>query len=87
MRLVVRDINLAPGTYYAGFSIGHGGSDSPRYDLDIVIGAPWFEVVPGSKNGNTIANWHQSWGSIVISQARLEIEKYDCAQIKPVMGL
>jgi hypothetical protein len=72
LRLVVRDINLAPGTYYAGFSIGHGGSDSLRHDLEIVIGAPWFEVVPGSSK--RVANWHQNWGSIVISQASLDID-------------
>jgi lipopolysaccharide transport system ATP-binding protein len=73
LRLVVGDLNLAPGTYYAGFSIGYGGSDM-RHDLDIVIGAPWFEVVPGAKNGNMVANWHQKWGSIVMLQANLEIE-------------
>jgi hypothetical protein len=74
MRLVVPNIDLAPGTYYAGFSIGHGGSDGQRHDLDIVIGTPWFEVVAGSRNGNTIANWHQNWGNIVISQAKLHVE-------------
>ena len=74
LRLVVRDINLAPGTYYGGFSIGHGGSDRPRHDLDIVVGTPWFEVLPGSKNAHMIANWHPNWGRIVISKAKLEIE-------------
>src|SRR5262249_8260215 len=45
LRLVIRNLNLAPGTYHAGFSIGHGSfRDSVRHDLDIVIGVPFFQI-------------------------------------------
>jgi hypothetical protein len=76
LRLTIRNLNLAPGIYYAGFSIGHGNfRDSLRHDLDIVIGVPFFQIIPTAKGDNLVANWHPNWGSIVISQAELEIEK------------
>ena len=46
LTLVVSNLYLAPGRYYAGFSIGRGGKGSNRQDLDIVIGQPWFQVIP-----------------------------------------
>jgi lipopolysaccharide transport system ATP-binding protein len=76
LRLVIRNLNLAPGTYHAGFSIGHGSfRDSLRYDLDIVIGVPFFQIMPTAKEDNMVAYWQPSWGSIVISQAELEIDQ------------
>jgi lipopolysaccharide transport system ATP-binding protein len=78
LRLVIRNLNLAPGIYHAGFSIGHGSfRDSPRHDLDIVIGVPCFQIMPTAREDNMVANWHSSWGSIVISEAELEIEASD----------
>jgi lipopolysaccharide transport system ATP-binding protein len=75
-QLVIRNLNLAPGIYYAGFSIGHGSfRDSLRHDLDIVIGVPFFQIMPTAREDNMVANWHPNWGSIVISQAELEIEQ------------
>jgi lipopolysaccharide transport system ATP-binding protein len=72
-RIIIRNLNLAPGVYYAGFSIGHGNfRDSLRHDLDIVIGVPFFQIMP---TPNTVANWHPNWGSIVIFEAELEIEE------------
>ena len=76
MRLVVRNLNLAPGIYHAGFSIGHGSfRDSLRHDLDVVVGVPFFQIMPIAKEDNMVANWHPSLGSIVISQAELEIDQ------------
>jgi lipopolysaccharide transport system ATP-binding protein len=76
LRLVIRNLNLAPGMYYAGFSLGHGSfRDSLRHDLDIVIGVPSFQILPTAKEDNMVANWPRNWGSIVISQAKLEIEQ------------
>jgi lipopolysaccharide transport system ATP-binding protein len=76
LRLVIRNLNLAPGIYHAGFSIGHGSfRDSLRHDLDVVVGVPFFQIMPTAKEDNIVANWHPSWGSIVISQAELEIDR------------
>jgi lipopolysaccharide transport system ATP-binding protein len=76
LRLVIRNLNLAPGIYHAGFSIGHGSfRNSLRHDLDVVIGVPFFQIMPTAKDDNMVANWHPSWGSIVISQAELEIDQ------------
>jgi lipopolysaccharide transport system ATP-binding protein len=81
LRLVIRNLNLAPGRYHAGFSIGHGSfRDSLRHDLDIVVGVPFFQIMPTAKEDNMVANWHPNWGSIVISQAELEIDQTPCAK-------
>ena len=78
LRLVIRNLNLAPGTYQAGFSIGYGSfRDSPRHDLDIVLGVPSFQIMPTAREDNMVANWQPSWGSIVISEAELEIGAKD----------
>jgi len=68
--LTIKDLNLAPGPYYAGFSIGRGGGDSGRHDLDIVIGTPSFKILPISKNKN-IAQWEKAWGDIVFENSEL----------------
>ena len=75
LRLVIRNLNLAPGTYYAGFGIGHGGSQSARHDLDVVIGVPVFRILPIAGEKAEIMNWHPNWGSIVISDFELKIQE------------
>jgi lipopolysaccharide transport system ATP-binding protein len=68
LRLVIRNLNLVPGVYYAGVSVVQGGRI-----FDLVIGAPVFHVIP---NGNMIIeNWHSNWGSIAISECTLQVEK------------
>ena len=63
LRLTISQVNLAPGSYYAGFSIGTGGFSSERHDYDIVIGTPSFIVNQRSGLG-LLGSWHQGWGSI-----------------------
>lgn len=71
LRLTIAQFNLAPGNYYAGFSIGTGGFSSQRYDYDIVIGAPSFTINERSESG-LLGSWHPSWGSIHLANNRLE---------------
>ncbi len=72
LKLRLPNFNLAPGSYYAGLSIGQGGfQDTNRSDLDIVIGKPSFQVVPLSKGEDALASWHASWGNIVIKDSSL----------------
>jgi lipopolysaccharide transport system ATP-binding protein len=74
MELQIADTRLAPDTYYGGFSIGTGGIDGTRTDLDIIIGAPYFHIVPGADTPYIVANWHSNhWGHTVIGQPRLRI--------------
>jgi lipopolysaccharide transport system ATP-binding protein len=75
LRLVIANLCLAPGPYYAGFSIGRGGWKSRRHDFDIVRGAPTFQVLPISETGENVSHWHADWGNIVILNAQLKIEK------------
>jgi lipopolysaccharide transport system ATP-binding protein len=76
LRLELRIVNsrLAPGSYYAGFSLGTGGLDGPRTDQDIIIGTPYFNVIPGSTTRYAVANWHGShWGHVVLGETCLTI--------------
>ncbi len=73
LNLIVRDLKLAPGSYYAGFSIGRGNQNTNRSDLDIVIGKPAFQVLPMSSKGDSIATWHSGWGSVVLQDVQLTI--------------
>jgi hypothetical protein len=66
-------LNLAPSSYYAGFSIGSGGQDFARYDHDVVIGKPFFKILPISIDGDPAANWNPGWGNIVIKDVKLTV--------------
>jgi len=73
LRLSVKNHKLAPDRYHAGFSIGQGGFDNHRHDLDIVVGKPYFEILPHSEN-HTYITWHStSWGSIHFDENDVEI--------------
>lgn len=65
--LRVAGLNLAPGSYYAGFSIGRGGRHSARRDLDNIVGLPAFQVLPVPTEENWIAYWNPGWGNLVIN--------------------
>ena len=72
LELKLPNFNLAPGSYYAGLSIGQGGfQDTNRLDLDAVIGSPSFQIVSLSKGENSLSNWHPNWGNIAITNSRL----------------
>jgi lipopolysaccharide transport system ATP-binding protein len=74
LTLTFSSANLAPGSYYAGFSVGSGGYSSNRSDLEIVVGAPAFQILPLSSNADMIANWNPNWGNVVFSSTGLTIE-------------
>jgi lipopolysaccharide transport system ATP-binding protein len=74
LELKLPNFNLAPGSYYAGLSIGQGGfQDTNRFDLDAVIGRPSFQVVSLAKGTNIISNWHSRWGNIAITESSLVV--------------
>ncbi len=75
LRLTISNSNLAPGAYYAGFSVGYGGKGSARNDFDIVIGMPAFQVLPISRDGDAIAHWSSGWGDIVFNNIELAVDK------------
>lgn len=75
LRLRLGNSNLAPGSYYAGFSLGRGGRGAVRSDLDSLIGTPAFQVVPIANTDDPIANWHLNWGSVVFKDTILTFEE------------
>ncbi|GAK51705.1 ABC transporter, ATP-binding protein [Candidatus Moduliflexus flocculans] len=72
LELCIMNITLAPGTYYAGFSIGWGGADG-RHDLDMIIGTPLFQILSFSSKNMIVSRWQTNWGSIVFCHATLSI--------------
>lgn len=71
LHLRIPNTQLAPGSYYAGLSIGRGGYTSRREDFDIVIGRPTFQILPIGPLDTPVANWHPNWGHIVFTEAEL----------------
>lgn len=75
LRLSVSDLTLAPGSYYAGFSIGYGGAAWGRRDFDAIIGKPAFQVLPISDDeSDPVAHWSSSWGKVVFRATKLTCE-------------
>jgi lipopolysaccharide transport system ATP-binding protein len=72
--LRLANFNLAPGSYYASFSVGYGGfQDTNRFDLELLIGKPSFQVVSLANGKNAMLNWHSSWGNIAIIESKLVV--------------
>ncbi|HEX7177439.1 MAG TPA: polysaccharide ABC transporter ATP-binding protein [Pyrinomonadaceae bacterium] len=72
LRLKVSALSLAPGSYYSGFSIGRGGHEVRRADLDAVLGVPSFQVLPISDN-YLFTNWQLGWGSVIFKDTLLTV--------------
>jgi lipopolysaccharide transport system ATP-binding protein len=64
---------LAPGSYYMGFSLGQGGFRRERHDFDVVIGIPSFRVLPRTGEAEMLASWHHGWGAVVLESKLLEV--------------
>lgn len=73
LELVMNHLNLAPGLYYTGLSIGRGFDPANRQDLDSIVGQPSFQILPNPEQYETITNWHHSWGNIVFRDVKLEV--------------
>lgn len=74
MKLTVKSPNLAPGSYHAGFSVGHGGFTADRWDYDAIVGAPSFRVNPVIDQNKTLVSWNRNWGGIVFVDHHLSVE-------------
>ncbi len=74
VRLKMENLNLAPGNYYMAFSLGQGGSIGKRRDVDVISGAPVFQVAQIGVDGRDIPHWHPNWGNIVITDVKLTLE-------------
>jgi lipopolysaccharide transport system ATP-binding protein len=74
LHLTVSDSHLAPGSYYSGFSLGHGGRSGQRCDFDQVIGKPAFHVLPVSETQGEMQTWNLTWGNIVFDDIELTVE-------------
>jgi lipopolysaccharide transport system ATP-binding protein len=78
LHLTVPNFNLAPGSYYAGFSVGQGKlGELNRFNFDIVVGQPAFQVISLLNNNDRIAQWPSDWGNIVIKDSCLVVAKQD----------
>ncbi len=76
VRLRISNLKLAPGRYYTHLSLGYGDYTSRRQDLDIIDGAPTFQVLPlaGKNGGENIVRWLPVWGNLVLADTELITE-------------
>lgn len=67
IKLKIGNFNLAPGFYHTGFSLGKGRlSNTNRFDCDVVVGYPRFEILPFN-NREKISAWSSDWGNIILN--------------------
>ncbi|MEI8294335.1 MAG: polysaccharide ABC transporter ATP-binding protein [bacterium] len=72
IRLSIKNHKLAPDHYHSGFSVGQGGFDKQRNDLDIILGRPHFEILPHSEK-HTYITWQSThWGQIHFEDNEVE---------------
>jgi lipopolysaccharide transport system ATP-binding protein len=60
----LNNINLSPGTYSFGLSVGTGNETSGHRDFDIILEVLPFEVSALEGADGTIAAWSPNWGAI-----------------------
>lgn len=84
LQLTLSNCNLAPGFYYAGFSVGHGGWNGYRTDFDVVIGKPSFQILAGE---GTIQDWNPQWGNIVFQNVELNVQPGESEVAKAAMAV
>jgi len=77
LSLSIESPNLAPGSYYSAFSIGQGDYSNTRYDFDIVVGYPSFQILSISSQNSQISNWHANWGNIVFQNTTLTLDRHN----------
>jgi len=73
INLTIRRSGLAPGSYFAGFSLGHGGFSADRRDYDIVLGAPRFQITALTGNNKILFTWPRGWGGIIFTDHELTV--------------
>ncbi len=72
IRVVLQDTRLAPGSYHLAVSVGDGGVDEGRRQLDIVEG-PAFSIAPIGAAGQTVFNWSRYYGPIVHPASQVSV--------------
>lgn len=72
--LKMSNLRLVPGQYYVQCSLGRGGYDSPRIDLDLIDGRPTFQILPVSNDGQKLFNWQDRWGHVAHDHVSTTIE-------------
>ena len=72
LALTLASIGLAPGSYFCGVSVGAGSHRTSNVDYDVVLNTLFFEVLPEMTTSGTMAEWHQTWGSISFPELAIE---------------
>lgn len=78
VQLTLPNTRLVPGQYYATCSLGRGGYDEPRYNIDIIEGRPIFQILPISADNDLLFNWQtQYWGSVAQMEVVSTVSKIE----------
>lgn len=72
IRISFSELNLVPGRYYIGTSVGQGDHASGHKDFDILFDVLAFEVLQTGEKDGVVQTWSSAWGNIRIDNIRLE---------------
>jgi lipopolysaccharide transport system ATP-binding protein len=64
-QIIVKNLNLFPGSYKISLSIGYGSFIESRQELDVVRDVVSFSVENISSNDQAIYNWQPSYGDLL----------------------
>lgn len=69
-------VNLTPGHYQLNLSIGRGGLQTNRLDLDYICGMPTFQILPLTVDGTALGEWPaHSYGHLSIRDSQLVVQR------------
>lgn len=63
-RLVLTQLQLAPGMYHFGLATGKGNYKQGHIDFDIIFDVLHFEIMPPEGVDGSQSGWYSGWGAI-----------------------
>jgi lipopolysaccharide transport system ATP-binding protein len=72
LAITLPTVQLAPGSYFCGVSIGSGSHRTGFLDYDIVMDTLFFEIQPEQSPFGGMAQWQKGWGSICFPDLAIE---------------
>lgn len=73
IRVLLKDLRLAPGAYYFAMSVGTGNDSTGLSDFDSLTDILHFEIARSVLPNGGVATWKKGWGAIRFPEPSLEV--------------
>ena len=73
VRVLLKDLRLAPGAYYFAMSVGTGNDSTSIRDFDSLTDVLHFEIARPVLPDGGVATWKKGWGAIRFPEPSLEV--------------